>query len=53
MEQLNSARQNFIFEIIIHKCRVGLVIDGRFVWLQEEDGNEDISGCSDNLASII
>ena len=35
--------KNFIFEIIIHKYRVGLMIDGKLVWLQEEDSNEDIS----------
>ena len=34
---------NFIFEIIIHKYRIGLMIDGKLVWLQEEDPNEDIS----------
>ena len=28
MEQLNSARQSFIFEIIIHKYRIGLMIHG-------------------------
>ena len=28
MEQLNSERYNFIFEIIIHKYRIGLMIDG-------------------------
>ena len=43
MEQLNSARLSFIFEIIIHKYRIGLMIDGKLVWLQEEDPNEDIS----------
>ena len=43
MEQLNSARQNFIFKIIIHKYRIGLMIDGKLVWLQEEDPDEDIS----------
>ena len=34
---------NFIFEIIIHKYIIGLMIDGKLVWLQEEDRNEDIS----------
>ena len=33
----------FIFEIIIHKYIIGLMIDVKFVWLQEEDRNEDIS----------
>ena len=32
-----------IFEIIIHKYRIGLMIDGKLVWLQEEDPSEDIS----------
>ena len=43
MEQLNSARLSFIFETIIHKYKFGLMIDGKLVWLQEEDPNEDIS----------
>ena len=43
MEQFNSGELNFIFEIIIHKYRIGLMIDGKLVWLQEEDPNEDIS----------
>ena len=43
MEQLNFARSSFIFEIIIHKYRIGLMIDGKLVWLQAEDPNEDIS----------
>ena len=42
MEQLNSTKSNSIFEII-HKYRIGLMIDGMFVWLQEEDPNEDFS----------
>ena len=29
--------------MIIHKYRIGLMIDGKLVWLQEEDPNEDIS----------
>ena len=40
---MNSARKNFFFEIIIHKYRIGVMIDGKLVWLQEEDRNEDIS----------
>ena len=43
MEQLNSIESNSIFEIIIPKYIVGLMIDGKLVWLQEEDPNEDIS----------
>ena len=43
MEQLNFARLSFIFKIIIHKYRIGLMIDGKLVWQQEEDPNEDIS----------
>ena len=34
---------SFIFEIIIHKYRIGQMIDGKLVWLQEEDPKEDIS----------
>ena len=43
MEQLNSIESNSIFQIIIHKYIIGLMIDGKLVWLQEEDRNEDIS----------
>ena len=43
MERLNFTELNFIFEIIIHKYRIGLMIVGKLVWLQEEDRNEDIS----------
>ena len=43
MEQLNSTESNFIFEIIIHKYKIGQTIDGWLVWLQAEDPNEDIS----------
>ena len=43
MEQLNSTESNSIFDIIIHKYIIGLMIDGKLVWLQEEDRNEDIS----------
>ena len=34
MEQLNSTKSNSIFEITIHKYRIGLTIDGKLVWLQ-------------------
>ena len=43
MEQLNSTESNSIFDIIIHKYIIGLMIDGKLVWLQEEDRNSDIS----------
>ena len=43
MEQFNFTESNSIFEIIIHKNIIGLMIDGKLVWLQEEDRNEDIS----------
>ena len=43
MEQLNSTESNSIFEIIIHKYKIGLIIDGKLVWLQEEVRKEDIS----------
>ena len=36
-------RKKFIFEIIVHKYRIGPMIDGKLVWLQAEDSNEDIS----------
>ena len=43
MEQLNFTKLNSIFEIIIHKYKFGLMIVGKFVWLQEEVRNENIS----------
>ena len=43
MEQLNFTRENSIFEIIIHKYIIGLMIDGKLVWLQEEVRKQDIS----------
>ena len=43
MEQFNSGELNFIFEIIIHKYIIGLMIDGKLVWQQEEVQKEDIS----------
>ena len=48
MEQLKFAELNSIFEVIIHKYIIGLMIDGKFVWLQDEDRNENI-----NIAMII
>ena len=43
MEQLNFTKSNSSFEIIIHKYKFGLMIDGKLVWLQEEVRKEDIS----------
>ena len=43
MERLNSTKSNSIFEIIIHKYKFCLMIDGKLVWLQEEVRKEDIS----------
>ena len=43
MEQSNSTESNSIFEIIILKYRIGPMIDGKLVWLQAEDPNEDVS----------
>ena len=43
MEQLNSTELNSIFEIVIHKYIIGLMIDGKFAWQQEEVRKEDIS----------
>ena len=41
MEQFNSTRSKSIYETIILKYRIGLMIDGWLVWLQAEDPNED------------
>ena len=43
MEQFNSIELNFIFEIILHKYNIGLIIVGKLVWQQEEVRKEDIS----------
>ena len=43
MDQFNSTKINFIFEIILHKYSIGLMIVGKLVWLQEEARKEDIS----------
>ena len=43
MEQLNSTELNFIFEIILQKYSIGLMIVGKLVWQQEEVRKEDIS----------
>ena len=53
MEQLNSARKSFVFEILIHKYKIGPMIDGKLVWLQAEDPNEDISIALIILGTII
>ena len=43
MEQFNSGELSFIFEIIIHKYSIGLMIVGNLVWHQEEVQKGDIS----------
>ena len=43
MTQLNSTELNSIFEIILHKYSIGLMIVGKLVWQQEEVRKEDIS----------
>ena len=43
MEQIEFYRKNSIFEIIIHKCSIGLMIVGKLVLQQEEVRKEDIS----------
>ena len=40
---IEFSKINSIFEIIIHKYKFGLMIDGKLVWLQEEVRKEDIS----------
>ena len=48
MEQFNSGELNLIFEIILHKYSIGLMIVGKLVWQQEEVRKEDI-----NIALMI
>ena len=43
MEQFNSGKLNFIFEIIPYKYSIGLMIVGHLVWQQEEVQKGDIS----------
>ena len=43
MEQLNFTESNSIFEVIIHRYIIGLMIDGKLVCLQEEVRHEYIS----------
>ena len=43
--------KNFIFEIIIHKYRIGPMIDGKLVWLQEEDPKRRYQYCSDKFGN--
>ena len=37
MEQFNSGKLNFIFEIIPHKYSIALMSVGNLVWQQEEE----------------
>ena len=48
MEQLNSTELKSIFEIILHKYSIGLMIVGKFFWQREEVRKENIS-----IASMI
>ena len=52
MEQLNSARENVIFEMIIHKYIIGLMIDGKL--LSAGGGSKRrYQYCSDNSGTIL
>ena len=42
-KNFSSTESNSVFEVLIHRCTIGLMFDGKFVWLQEEDPHEDIS----------
>ena len=53
MKQLNSTELNSIFEIIIHKYSIGLIIVGNLVWLQEEVRKRRCQYCSDNSGTIL
>ena len=48
MEQFYSTKYSSIHETIIFQYKIGPMINGKLVWLQEEDPNEDI-----NIALII
>ena len=53
MELLNSARENFIFEIIIHKYIIGLMIDGKLVMVAGGRSKRRYQYCPDNLGTIL
>ena len=53
MEQLNSTESNSIFEVILHKYSIGLMIVGKLVWQQEEVQKKRYQCCSDNLGTIF
>ena len=53
MEQLNSTELNSIFEIILHKYSIGLMIVGKLVWQQEEVRKGRYQYCSDNSGRIL
>ena len=43
MEHLNFTELNSVFEVILHKYSIGLMIVGKLVWQQEEVRQKDIS----------
>ena len=53
MEQFNSTKSNSIYGIILFQYKIGPMIDGKLVWLQAEDPNEDVSIALYNLGTII
>ena len=53
MEQLNFTKSNSIFEVIIHRCIIGRMIDGKLVWLQEGGSKRRYQYCSDNSGTIL
>ena len=42
-DQFNSGESSFIFRVNFHNLFIGLTIDGKHAWQQEEDQKEDIS----------
>ena len=53
MERLNFAKSSSIFEIITHKYRIGLMIDGKLVLAAGGGSKRRYQYCSDDLGTII
>ena len=53
MEQLNSTELNFIFEIILHKHSIGLMIVGKLVLAAGVGSKRRYQYCSDDSGRIL
>ena len=53
MERFISGEPEKIFRVNSHRFLIGLTIDGKHAWQQEEEQKGDISNCTDNLGIIV